>query len=323
MKKLLLFTAAALTMGLVNAQMTVTSTGVTFTGNTPPSGSQTGYFYTYQPNNGGGTFYIDGGCSTAGAQPGDVGGFDPTVYDATTAASSRPGVIFYGGMIRTVYYGTPCAPQYPSFGFHTGSASGGIASGANVDLSLAANQKIKFTYQSDLAVTLSLQLFDQTYTSKLNSGANISLLGDGVQHTITLDFSSYIQGGADMTNVRQISLTYTSDVASGNFGISLADIQVGSAVVAATNKAAANITGSKLYPNPVSDVANIELDLISTSDVKVTVSDMMSKEVAVIADGKYTSVKKSLDVTSFAKGIYTVNYFINGAPAKAEMLVVK
>jgi hypothetical protein len=91
----------------------------------------------------------------------------------------------------------------------------------------------------------------------------------------------------------------------------------------AVTAAQANISSTKLYPNPVSDMANVELNLLSTSDVKVTLTDVMGKEVMTIANGTMASLSESFSVSNLHKGIYTVNYFINGSAAKAELLMVK
>ncbi len=91
----------------------------------------------------------------------------------------------------------------------------------------------------------------------------------------------------------------------------------------AVSEAQANISSSKLYPNPTSEIANVELELKSSSDVKVTLTDLMGKEVMTIASGTMSSLNESFSVTNLNKGIYTVNYFINGSAAKAEMLMVK
>jgi len=83
------------------------------------------------------------------------------------------------------------------------------------------------------------------------------------------------------------------------------------------------ISTSKLFPNPVSDVAQIELELKSASDVKITLTDLMGREIKVITESHTNNVQENFDVTGLVKGIYTINYFINGAPAKSELLMVK
>jgi hypothetical protein len=98
---------------------------------------------------------------------------------------------------------------------------------------------------------------------------------------------------------------------------------VGGGGTTAVSAAQANISSSKLYPNPTSDMANISLELKSSSDVKVTLTDLMGKEIMTIANGNMASLNESFSVANLHKGIYTVNYFINGSAAKAEMLMVK
>jgi hypothetical protein len=137
----------------------------------------------------------------------------------------------------------------------------------------------------------------------------------------------------DLTQIKGINFTIIQTANTGapsyqplaivGQTFALDDVSIGSCTVGSVNLAAANIASSKLYPNPVSDLANIELNLKSASDVKVTVSDMMGKEVAVVANGNYTTLNETINVANFSKGIYTVNYFVNGAPAKSEMMVVK
>jgi len=57
--------------------------------------------------------------------------------------------------------------------------------------------------------------------------------------------------------------------------------------------------------------------------VKVTLSDVMGREVMTIAQGSMSSITQSFSVANLQKGVYTVNYFVNGAAAKAELLMVK
>lgn len=94
-------------------------------------------------------------------------------------------------------------------------------------------------------------------------------------------------------------------------------------VTSGVNDAASQIASSKLFPNPVSDMANVSLNLKSAQNVKVTLSDAMGKEVMNITEGTFTELNKSFDVSNLSKGVYTVNYFINGAAAKSELLMVK
>ena len=269
------------------AQFTIGATYLTFDGHAVPAGSSQGQFYNFQPNNGG-TFYTENTCTTAGTQGDgssfDLGGFDPDVYDATLANApntASDGIIFYGGGIRRVYFGSPCTAQDPSFGFHTGTASGGIAAGSDIDLSSTANQKIKFTYQSDVSYNLELQLFHSpdgtNYTSKL-SGATFSLIGDNAPHTLTIDFSPYIQPGADMSNIREVAFTYPSETKSSAFAISIADIELGSSVTGLFKNHSSLIGSSAIYPNPATNYVTFHIEMERTQQVKITLNDLLEKK---------------------------------------------
>lgn len=120
----------------------------------------------------------------------------------------------------------------------------------------------------------------------------------------------------------EIVFVKTADGGAGAASAEVGDIMIGTPPVAGVNAAAA-IASSKLYPNPVSDMAKVELNLKSASSVKVTLSDVMGKEVMTIADGTFSDLTKEFSVATLNKGIYTVNYYINGEAAKAEMLMVK
>lgn len=143
------------------------------------------------------------------------------------------------------------------------------------------------------------------------------------------------QGAVDSTNITKMSFTINPGFASqpivGELGtynaafngtVSIDYIYIGAAPTS-TNDASSLIASSKLYPNPTNDNAKVELNLNSTSDVKITLSDVMGKEVMTIAQGTYASLNETFSVADLNKGIYTVNYTVNGAPAKSELLMVK
>ncbi|MCR6638681.1 MAG: T9SS type A sorting domain-containing protein [Sporocytophaga sp.] len=138
----------------------------------------------------------------------------------------------------------------------------------------------------------------------------------------------------DYTKVNTILITVVNNAQGGapdwlqealpDYSFSIDEVRVGDcATITGMKSAAALVSSSKLYPNPTSESASLELSLKEASDVKVTLSDLMGREVAVIANERGLDVNKSFSTANLAKGMYTVNYFINGAPAKAELLMVK
>jgi PKD repeat protein len=86
---------------------------------------------------------------------------------------------------------------------------------------------------------------------------------------------------------------------------------------------AAAIASSVIYPNPASDEVTLSLSLKASSQVRVTLSDMMGKEVMTLMEGSTSEVAKTFVVSGLQKGVYVVNYIINDRAAKAELLMVK
>jgi hypothetical protein len=134
----------------------------------------------------------------------------------------------------------------------------------------------------------------------------------------------------DYTKVKQVvflvsgGTAYTGTLTFDNAKIGCANVVgLNSTCASGTNAAQANVSSSKLYPNPTSDMARVELNLFNPASVKVTLSDLMGKEVMTISEGTTSALAKDFSVANLNKGIYTVNYFINGAAAKSEMLMVK
>ncbi len=146
-------------------------------------------------------------------------------------------------------------------------------------------------------------------------GPSIPVIAPGTSTTFTIIFIP-----TSIASGKTVTVTILSDDADeASYTIDI----TANGVVASTNSAQAAIASSKLYPNPGSDLATLELNLYSVSDVKITLSDIMGKEVMTIAQGSMSVLATDINVSVLNKGIYTVNYFINGAAAKSELLMVK
>ena len=78
--------------------------------------------------------------------------------------------------------------------------------------------------------------------------------------------------------------------------------------------------GANIYPNPAHTVVNVDVPSLSGA-AEVTVVDMMGKTVGryVIADGNNSI---SIDVSSFAEGVYTVR-IVSDSITLVERLVIK
>jgi PKD repeat protein len=158
-----------------------------------------------------------------------------------------------------------------------------------------------------------------TLTGATTGGTAVSYdwdFGDASTHATTASASrAYV-------NANTYTVTYTVHDACNNPYTVSHPVTV-AAPATSVSTAQATISSTKLYPNPVSDMVNIEMELKSSSTIKITLTDLMGKEVMTIANGTMSSLNESFSVANLHKGIYTVNYFINGSAAKAELLMVK
>lgn len=184
-------------------------------------------------------------------------------------------------------------------------------------------QKIEFLLVPGETKTINIDL------SSFGSIGGLEATGWTCSSPLTCPVTEYTLNPAKITNMLffvngdanlPVSDRKYPNISSYNGQLVISNFSVGN-VTLATNSA--SVVSSKLYPNPTSDVANLELNLKNASAVKVVVSDMMGKVVAEVANTNTASVKESINVANLTKGVYTVNYYVNGAPAKAEMLVVK
>ena len=62
-----------------------------------------------------------------------------------------------------------------------------------------------------------------------------------------------------------------------------------------------------VYPNPVTDILNINFELNKSTASKIEILDLSGKQVAVIADENLTGmVSKQINTANFKSGIYFV-----------------
>jgi hypothetical protein len=180
--------------------------------------------------------------------------------------------------------------------------------------------RMKATGHNDADTTITASIgFENAANDHLSVDQSITLDQVWNEYTYTFDAAATF----DFMTVKKIVITIVNADANSRTGaFYIADLNGGS-LLSSTNDASSLVSSSKLFPNPVSDEANIELNLKSASDVKVTLCDMMGREVMTIAEGSMASLNKAFSVATLQKGVYTVNYSVNGAAAKSELLMVK
>lgn len=99
-------------------------------------------------------------------------------------------------------------------------------------------------------------------------------------------------------------------------------ISVGQDVTTST-LAAEMIGSSKVYPNPSSERVNFESMLSTNANVRVSLCDMVGKELASYTNENNNVVNGSFDVSNLEKGLYNITYSINGAVTNSELVMVK
>jgi hypothetical protein len=197
------------------------------------------------------------------------------------------------------------------------------------DIDNSSNQEISFAVQVQ-----DITHVGGTTNSQYTDATSVTVAA-GYIGTVTVNYADkfrnyygVVPNKVDSTQIKQINFQPLgaglgsapwNKKFKGNFTMDNVTV----AGVTTSLKGAESIASSKLYPNPVSDMAKVELNLKSSSAVKVTLSDLMGKEVMTVADGTFSELTKEFSVSNLNKGIYTVNYFVNGSAAKAEMLMVK
>ncbi|HEX8546458.1 MAG TPA: T9SS type A sorting domain-containing protein [Cytophagaceae bacterium] len=141
-----------------------------------------------------------------------------------------------------------------------------------------------------------------------------------VEHTFTPEEVALSR--MDLTAVDGLLLNFNPQEEPVNSTVTFDMISVGRDITTAT-LAAEVIGNSKVYPNPSSNLVYFESGLSSDADVKVSLCDMVGKEVASYNNGKSNVIKGSFDVSNLEKGLYNLTYGINGSFTKAELLMVK
>lgn len=84
------------------------------------------------------------------------------------------------------------------------------------------------------------------------------------------------------------------------------------------------LTNISIYPNPTTDVANVEFNVLSASDVNIVVTNMVGQVVYTNNMGEVNGVQKiQVDTTPFETGLYLVTITVNGVQVTERISVVK
>ena len=72
------------------------------------------------------------------------------------------------------------------------------------------------------------------------------------------------------------------------------------------------LTGTQLYPNPVTDVLNIEFTTSTASEVRIVISDNLGKETVVLNNTyEEGEQRETIDLSRLVAGYYFVSVYSN------------
>ncbi|MEL6773023.1 MAG: T9SS type A sorting domain-containing protein, partial [Bacteroidota bacterium] len=74
------------------------------------------------------------------------------------------------------------------------------------------------------------------------------------------------------------------------------------------------------YPNPTQDAVTVPLTLAQPAEVRVTVVDLLGREVAVLTEGPQQAGRHALtlDTDALAPGVYVVHATVGNAAAQTQ-----
>lgn len=174
-----------------------------------------------------------------------------------------------------------------------------------------------------------------TYVLKLQDASNADLLDDMInvamttsEATFDLDLTGHIASGKDLTAVKKVIFFYDNCSASngiaGSFKIK--ELEGGSLVLSGGLKdaAALKLNSTGVYPNPAQGQVNLSYVLEESALVNISLSDLAGKTNVQLFEGVQSVGEQELtaNLTGVQKGMYMVNYSVDGRIVKSSPLVV-
>ena len=86
---------------------------------------------------------------------------------------------------------------------------------------------------------------------------------------------------------------------------------------------AETVTSNLVFPNPTSEIVTIVLALKQEADVAITISDVMGKEIMKIANGNMSEFRQTVNVSALSKGVYHIDYLIDGKKSPSKILMIQ
>jgi hypothetical protein len=165
------------------------------------------------------------------------------------------------------------------------------------------------------------------FTVSGNSRKNIIQNTDGGASSNTHTFT--FTWVAPTTNIGNVTF-YTSGMCCNNNGNEVGDYvysksQVVTPVAASVAEEKSEALNMIAYPNPASEMMNLDYTLPESGKVKASIFSMNGQHVMDIFEANQTAgpIHRTFDVTSLASGLYVINVSVNGKNLEAKMIEKK
>ncbi|MEI6124324.1 MAG: T9SS type A sorting domain-containing protein [Bacteroidota bacterium] len=270
------------------------------------SGSPDSIGYTsYYPYTDGLVYWNETMAPLDSAQLGDLTGLN-------TAGQLLATMIDYNGD-ATINF-----PTVPTGSWPFGTYGGSLTSMPFITFDNAGNIYVSYSScREDKIDATGLLLYRHLYIIKKDFGSstwsNPTDLTDNVIH----DYDECVFGSMSYTSDNRIHLMYQADETPGTAVKDLAnwgDNRIYYTNILKTDIGATDIgvsenqneTSMSIYPNPSTDYTNIDLNLTKSSNVTLTVTDLVGKQIMNTSFGQLSSGNHNLavSVTNFKSGIY-------------------
>ncbi len=159
--------------------------------------------------------------------------------------------------------------------------------------------------------------------------ARLDIYYDAANATDTAFFAANTVGSGTFDNLYKMNLENGSTTlisVIGN-GIALRNITIAvDAPVTSVRTTEASRIGKLMpvFPNPIVDVSTVRVSLAEASNARISLMDMLGKEVLLVSDNKLSAGEHQfkIDATNLNNGIYFLQLMIDGVPAANTRIVI-
>ena len=94
-------------------------------------------------------------------------------------------------------------------------------------------------------------------------------------------------------------------------------------IISETEKSADALTYFNIYPNPATNMINLKYQLSETGIVNISLNTLLGKEIKKIYHGVALASEEYISIAEVAKGLYVVNFSLDGKLIKTQKLIIQ